>query len=192
VGDRASKRAARWATLVAVPVALLAGFGAFAALGGLASGEGSPEPSPSVSGVPRATGPVTVAAPPLSARAEVVCRALLSQLPDALRDRNRRPVTAGAEQNAAYGDPAITVACGVPTPSFPATDNVYPLNGVCWHAAEQPAQTVWTTVDREVQVRVTVPRPYEAPGQWVIEFSGPVIAAVPSATDDVPSGCRRP
>jgi GNAT superfamily N-acetyltransferase len=36
----------------------------------------------------------------------------VSQLPATVRDLTQRPVTAGAEQNAAYGDPALTVACG--------------------------------------------------------------------------------
>ena len=34
--------------------------------------------------------------------------------PATLRDLAARPVTAGPEQNAAYGDPPLTVACGVP------------------------------------------------------------------------------
>ncbi|MFC7763591.1 DUF3515 family protein [Catellatospora bangladeshensis] len=66
------------------------------------------------------TAPVAVPAPSLNARQTTVCRALLSQLPDRLQDLPRRDVTAGHEQNAAYGDPAVTVACGAaPVPSLP-------------------------------------------------------------------------
>jgi hypothetical protein len=206
VAGAVSRTAARRATLVAVPLALLAGLGAFAALGGFAgtgggsadrtdggdrggtlAGAGGPSGAPTVG--PQATGPVTVAAPPLRGRAELVCRALLARLPDSLRDRARRPVTEGAEQNAAYGDPPIITACGGPGTSFPPTDLVYALDRVCWHAAQTPTGTVWTTVDREVPVRVTVPGSYREPGQWVIELSAPVIAAVPAA-DDIPTGCN--
>jgi hypothetical protein len=40
-----------------------------------------------------------------------------------------------------------------------------------------------------VPVTVTVPASYDQPGQWVIEFSTPVAAAVPS-TGQLPYGCR--
>jgi hypothetical protein len=193
VADPVLRRAARWATLVAVPLALLAGVASYAALGGASDPDAASPPTvtPDTRTPAPASAPVTVPAPRLTGRPGVVCRALLSQLPDSLRDHPRRPVTAGAEQNAAYGDPPITVACGAPAASFPATDLVYALDRVCWHAANTPAGTVWTTVDREVPVRVTVPAAYEEPGQWVIELSAPVIATVPSARSDrVPAGCN--
>lgn len=183
---RTTRQAKLWATLVAVPVAVLVAIFAFNRI--------SPDgpvgaPAPARTG-PRvqSTAPVSMAAAPLSARAATVCRALLSQLPARVGYLAQRPVTAGPEQNAAYGDPAITVACGVPAPSFPPTELVYPLDRVCWHAAERPDVTVWTTADREVPVQVTVPREYDPAGQQVIAFSGPVISAVPSAKS-IPSGC---
>lgn len=188
MGDQITRGAARWATLIAVPAALLAGLGIFAGMGGLDRDE-APEPT-TTTPRPQATSPVPMAATALSPRAESVCRALLARLPDALRDRARRPVTAGPEQNAAYGDPAITVSCGSPAPAFPPTDLVYPLDRVCWHAAETPEATVWTTVDRELPVHVRVPRAYEQPGQWVIAFSAPVTATIPLApAGKIPSGC---
>ena len=138
----------------------------------------------------RSTGRVALPAPSLDDRRAVVCRALVATLPNALRDLTRRPVDAGPQQNAAYGDPAITLTCGAAVPSIVPTATVYPLSGVCWYAGERPDVTVWTTLDREVPVQVTVPRSYDAPGQWVIEFSAAVATAVPSTTSGVPSGCK--
>jgi hypothetical protein len=43
-------------------------------------------------------------------------------------------------------------------------------------------------VDREVPVRVSVPRRYDPPAQWVIVFSAPVLSTVPSASSR-PGGC---
>jgi hypothetical protein len=182
--DRTTRQAALWATTVAVPLTLVVAFVAI-----LAARPDSPaaEPSPTAPR-PQATTPVAMAAPELSARAATVCRALLSRLPGSIRDLHQRPVTAGSEQNAAYGDPAITVSCGVPMPAIPPTDLVYPLSRVCWHSADRAEATEWTTVDREVPVRVTVPKRYEQPGQWTIAFSDPVVAAVPSLKQ-IPSGC---
>ncbi|GIG02764.1 DUF3515 family protein [Catellatospora citrea] len=170
------------ATVVALPIALLAGFGFFQAMRPPAE----PAPEPSVAAGPQVmpTTPVTMDAPALTERQATVCRALLSQLPDQVRELPRRAVTAGHEQNAAYGEPALTLACGGPSPSYPPTDDVYTLDGVCWHKGDG----AWTTVDREVPVRVTVPAAYDPAGQWVINFSKTLIATVPHA-ERIPPGC---
>jgi hypothetical protein len=191
VTDQISRGAARLATVLALPAALLAGVLVFAGLGGFDRDEAAPQGTPTIAAptAPQPTTPVPMTATPLSPRAEAVCRAFVSTLPAALRDRARRPVTAGPNQNAAYGEPPITVACAAPAASYPPTDRVNLLDRVCWHAAQESAVTVWTTVDRDVPIRVTVPRAYEQPGQWVIELSPPVAAAVPTAPT-IPSGCR--
>ncbi|NUT34643.1 MAG: DUF3515 domain-containing protein [Hamadaea sp.] len=168
------------ATVIAVPVALMTGVLVF--LLGMPGDQPPAEPNVA------ATGPVTVTAASLGERAEVVCRALVAKLPEKVRDARRRPVSAGPEQNAAYGDPAVVLTCGVPTPSFPATDDVWGLNGVCWHATRAAESTTWTTVDREVPVQVTVPGPADGSSQWVIGFANAIASAVPSAKT-VPSGC---
>jgi hypothetical protein len=175
-----TKGAARVAALIALPVAVVAGLAAYAVLGGF--GSAAPRPS--------ASGPVPMAAPALPEQTATVCRALVAALPGALRDRTRRPVTAGSEQNAAYGDPAITLACGAGAlPSVDPTADVYALSGVCWYAVPGPGSTVWTAIDRTVPVVVTVPSGYDQPGQWVIGFSGPVRSSVPPAST-VPLGCK--
>lgn len=185
--DRSTRRAALVAALIAVPVTVaVAGF----TFVSLAPEEPAAEPSPSVTAVrPQSTAPVEMAAEPLAERPATVCRALLSQLPPAVRDLAQRPVTAGPEQNAAYGDPALTVACGVPEPTFPPTDTVWVVGRVCWYASEQPDATVLTTVDRETAVRVTVPRAYEQPLQWITPVADAVVASIRTG-GTVPAGCQ--
>ncbi|MCZ7439268.1 DUF3515 family protein [Micromonospora sp. WMMC241] len=183
--DRGTRRAALWATLVAVPVTVaVAGF----TLAKLAPE--SPDATPSASTSPRAqsSAPVELPAPALAERPAVLCRALVSQLPDSVRDLRQRPVTAGPEQNAAYGDPALTVACGGSAPLVQPTDEVWTVNKVCWHSVQEADATVLTTVDRETPVRVRVPKAYEQPLQWVTPISDAIVSAVPSAKQ-VPSGC---
>ncbi|MFG3300155.1 DUF3515 family protein [Micromonospora chersina] len=184
--DRSNRSAALWATLVAVPVTLaVAGF-TFAKL---APDTPAAEPSPSASAVrPQSTTPVELPAPALAERPATLCRALVSQLPATVRDLAQRPVTAGAEQNAAYGDPALTVACGGTPPVVQPTDEVWSVNKVCWHAVQEADATVLTTVDRETPVRVRVPKQYEQPLQWVTPISDAVVASVPAAKT-APSGC---
>jgi len=179
--DPVRRSAARTATLIAVPVALavlaisLWAFGAFRA--------NPPAPGP------QATSAVAMPARPLATDVAAVCRTVVAALPDTVREARRRPVTAGAEQNAAYGDPPITVACGGPRPSIPPTATVFPLSGVCWYAQVGAAGTEWTTVDRVVPVTLTVPGTMDGSAQSVIPFSAPVAAGDPRLTT-VPPGCR--
>ncbi|MGK5738829.1 DUF3515 family protein [Micromonospora sp. URMC 103] len=185
--DRTNRRAALIATLVALPITLLVAGITFAQL---APDDPAPAPSPSATTArAQSTAPVEMAAPALAARPATLCRALLSQMPDDLRDLRQRPVTAGHEQNAAYGDPAITVTCGGAEPAIPATSDVWAVNKVCWYAEEQADATVLTTLDRETAVSVRVPRAYDQPLQWVAPISDTIVATVPSG-GDIPAGCR--
>jgi len=129
-----------------------------------------------------------MAAPALTARAATVCRALLSKLPATVDDRAQRPVTAGVEQNAAYGEPPITVACGGAPATFPLTDEVWSALQVCWHLSSEPATgaAVWETVDREVPVRITIPSAYDP--QVATAFAGPIAASIMRLADP-PTGC---
>jgi Protein of unknown function (DUF3515) len=170
------------ATVIAVPVAVLTGVLVYNL--GMPASSAQPSSSPNAA----ATSAVTVPAPSLSARSALVCRALVARLPERVRTAQRRPVSAGPEQNAAYGDPAMTLQCGVPRAEFPPTDDVFRLNDVCWHSVVERNSTVWTTVDREVPVRVTVPGPATGASQWTIGFSTVIASTVPSIAD-VPSGC---
>ena len=90
-----------------------------------------------------------------------MCLAFIAALPVSLNGLPERHVSAGSEQNAAYGDPAVTAACGVPTSNSVTSG----------------------------PVAVTVPEEYAQPGQWTILFSDPLIQAMPSISD-VPAGCH--
>ncbi|MEH1102458.1 DUF3515 family protein [Micromonospora sp. CPCC 205561] len=186
--DRTTRSAALIATLIALPITVLVGGVAFAQL---SPDEPAATPSASATSAgPQSTAPVEMAAPALAERPTVVCRALLSQLPSTVNDLVQRPVTAGPEQNAAYGDPAVTVACGGAEPAVGDTDDVWTVNKVCWYAVEKSDVTVLTTLDRETAVTVRVPRSYGQGLQWVAPVSDTIVASVPS-NGDKPSGCRR-
>jgi hypothetical protein len=200
--DPTTRRAAFWATAVAVPVALLAGLLIFWRIAPQA--DSAAEPGTSAAGpvvVPSA--PVVMAAPELTEQTARVCLAVTSQLPSTVRDLPARKVSAGPEQNAAYGEPPITVACGVPQPTMcERVDGGHPgcvpldavmlvMNGVCWYGQDGPATDLFTTMDREVAVRVAVPGSYQQTAQWANEFSDTVVNTVKSRDTGVPTGCRQ-
>jgi hypothetical protein len=181
-----SRTAALWATAVALPVAVVVAYFMISS----AAGEPVAAPTPTAPATgPVPTGPVAMTAPALDERGTAVCRALLAELPPTVRGLARRPVTAGAEQNAAWGEPALTVSCGGPPTTVNLTDDVLAADGVCWLGIPQTGKpTVVGTVDRAVPVRVTVPAGFANPGQWANEFSGAIVQTVPPS-DTKPSGC---
>jgi hypothetical protein len=181
VVDPIRRSAARTATLVAVPVTLVVLFGSLLFYGGL--GDGDPQPA--------ATGPVTMATRDLGAEATGICQAVIANLPDEVLGHARRPVSAGTEQNAAYGDPAITVECGATMPTFSPTDtsDVIIHDGVCWHPVAGDDSAAWTTVNRIVAVTVTVPGT-DGSGEIASAFSVVIRDNDPErAAEELPTGC---
>jgi hypothetical protein len=198
--DPATRGAALWATAIAVPVAILAGLLIF----GQIAPRDDPAAAPQASGpAPVPSSPVQMDAPKLSPRVAQVCLAVTSQLPGTLRGLPARKVSAGPEQNAAYGEPPVTVACGVPQPTMceradgghpgcvPLDAVMFRMNDVCWWGQDGPVTDVFTTMDREVAVRVSVPGSFEQTAQWANEFSDPVVKTVLSVTTGVPTGCGK-
>jgi hypothetical protein len=188
MADPAHRSAARLATLVALPTAVLVAFLSAWALGGLERARNVPtDPSPSSPTAP-ATAPVPVPARSLSPDVAAVCRRVVAGLPATIPPGARRPVT-GDEYSAAYGDPPLVLRCGTTMPSVAPTAWLPGLDGVCWYAVVVGASTEWTTVDRTVPVTVIVPGPADGSAQSVIPFSKPISRADPRRPDP-PSGCR--
>jgi hypothetical protein len=172
------------ATLAAVPIALVAGLLSLWKYGAFDGPVATPGPTPTVP----ATGPVTMPAPALPEALASVCRTVIAHLPTDLNGAARRPVSAGDNQNAAYGEPPITLACGTVQPSVAPLEDVYPLSGVCFVPVSGSNSTVWTTVDRTVPIAVTVPGPAAGSAQSVIPFAAAIDAADPPKST-LPAGC---
>jgi hypothetical protein len=199
--DHAMRNAALWAAAIAVPIAVLVGVLIFSQV--IRPAEPSARPAPAAtSAAPVPATPVQIAAPKLSARAAEVCLAVTSQLPTALRNLPARKVSAAPEQNAAYGEPPITVQCGVTQPAMcaalgdgggcvPLDTELLNMNNVCWYAKPGAAATAFTTMDREIAVQVNVPSSYQQAAQWANEFSDVVVETDKSKTAGVPSGCAQ-
>lgn len=197
--DRTRRTAALWATAVAVPVAVLT---AVLVVSRFGAADGAPPPARPAPPTAVPSAPVPLAAPELDAAAARTCRAVTDRLPATLRTLPRRPVTAGPAQNAAWGEPPVTLACGAAqrplcervdddgsTGCVPLTAQLLVLDRVCWHVDSRPDAAVFSTMDRRVPVTVTVPRAYERAAEWAIGFSGALTAADPVRPGRLPYGC---
>ena len=101
------------------------------------------------------------AVPRLSADALAACRSLTTALPATLRaDLPRRETRPASGTTAAWGSPAITLRCGVPTGS--PLDEPYAFNDVHWAMHDIGAGRRWTTTDRRVNIAIEVPDRYDS------------------------------
>ncbi|MCW2606610.1 MAG: hypothetical protein JWO60_1303 [Frankiales bacterium] len=139
------------------------------------SGDVAPSPRPTAAvpvPVPTATAPLVVSS----------CAALLRAVPQELGDGlRRREVTGDPLRTAAWGDPAVTLECGVPRPERPeppveiGPNDDGPL--VAFTTRDVGAGTRFTTSDRAVTVAVTVPDVYDS--QVLVTLAG-ALRALPT------------
>ena len=130
--------------------------------------------------VPRPTTAVDVPVPTATATEVVApCSALLRALPEEIGDGlRRREVTGDPLRTAAWGEPAVTLECGVPRPERaeppvelgPNDDG--PL--VAFTTRDVGAATRFTTSQTAVTVAVTVPDVYDS--QVLVTLTGPLRA----------------
>jgi hypothetical protein len=109
------------------------------------------------------TGPLAVPAAPAPGESGRYCAQLMPLLPDDLAGDQRRPLIAGTPGQAAWGDPAIILRCGLSDPAeltcsapltkFTAADGT----AVEWLRTASAASVTYLAVDRPVRVAVTVP-----------------------------------
>lgn len=89
------------------------------------------------------------------------CRPLVADLPGEVDGQPQRMVEPSSPFTAAWGDPAITVACGVAKPSgLKPASKCWEVNGVGWYAQKRTDDYRFTTIGRRGYVRVTVPDKY--------------------------------
>ncbi|HEV7211289.1 MAG TPA: DUF3515 domain-containing protein [Blastococcus sp.] len=109
---------------------------------------------------PRAELPVLpVDVPPVTPQADAGCPALMRALPSELMRAPSRRVKSASPFAHAWGDPAVVLVCGVAAPAgFVRGASAIQINGVQWYVDTSAKDTtVWTTVDRPVNVEVRVP-----------------------------------
>jgi hypothetical protein len=115
---------------------------------------------------------------------DAVCAALGSALPDEVDPGvERRPVSGDEDRTAAWGDPPVTLQCGVDPPERLEPPVV--VNGVAWTVRDIGPGFRWTTSGRTVLVAVTIPDEYTNGVEIVFPLS-PVVEEVVPVDPDAP------
>ena len=95
----------------------------------------------------------------------VSCRGLKAHLPDRLGSADRREAQPVSDTTAAWGDPPVTLRCGVPAGS--GRDDPYTINAVQWAMHDTGASRTWTTVGRRVNIALEIPDAYRGQAELV-------------------------
>jgi hypothetical protein len=112
------------------------------------------------------------------------CTSLATALPDPLGELPRRQLVRGEDPLlagvAAWGEPAVVLRCGVPTPAeLTCSAPVQVVNGVTWLLLNGDGATTYLAVDRAVRVALTVPDSITSTGAWQ-ETSDVISATLPA------------
>jgi hypothetical protein len=122
---------------------------------------------------------VRVTPPVPSGAAEERCAAINAALPARLDGLKSRPVTPDSPLTHAWGKPAVTMRCGVPTPKgYGPTSSLSVVDGVSWFQQTGAASVTWTTLQPGVNVALTVPTSYQAQAGFLIDLGKVVHAAL--------------
>jgi hypothetical protein len=142
------------------------------------------------------SGSVSVAAPTTTGAVAQQCAALQKTLPHTLMGLTRRDTSPSSPDTAAWGDPPVTLRCGVGMPSVldphskdynPESDNLSgeEVGGVCWAAVHNQADNSFTfsSVDLQAIVEIHVPNAYSGRQAPLSELAGAVAKASPLDAD---------
>ncbi len=138
------------------------------------------------------TDPLPVSSVDSPGASTAACTSLMAALPDPLGALPRRqleqgndPLLAGV---AAWGEPAVVLRCGVPTPQeLTCSSPVQVVDGVAWLPIPGSGGITYLAVDRPVRVALTVPDGVSTgPWQEMSKIVGSTLTERPICTDGVP------
>ena len=105
-------------------------------------------------------GPVQLSEPTPGPADRATCDGVLAALPHQVLESTHRATEPGLLTRA-WGDPPITLRCGVPMPpGLTPSSECLEINGVGWFAEDAEGGTLFTTIGRAVFVEVGVPADY--------------------------------
>jgi len=127
--------------------------------------------------------PLPVSAVDAPGAADPACAALTAALPDQLGDLPRRELVQGDDPQlagvAAWGEPAVIVRCGLPTPQeLTCSASIQQVDQVAWLPLAGTGATTYLAVDRSVRVALTIPESETSTGPWQ-ELSKIIAATLP-------------
>ena len=115
---------------------------------------------------------VAVPVPTPNAKDAAICQRLSPTLPEKVADQSKRKVSEAPDLTSAWGDPPISLRCGVVKPAaLEPTSSLITVNGIDWFAEELSAGWRFTSMNTLVFVEVTVPNDYSPEANALVDLS---------------------
>jgi len=115
---------------------------------------------------------VAVPVPTPNASDAAICQRLSPNLPETVADQPKRTVADSPDLTAAWGNPPISLRCGVLKPTaLEPTSSLISVNGIDWFAEELSAGWQFTSMNTFVFVEVTVPNDYNPEANALVDLS---------------------
>jgi hypothetical protein len=131
------------------------------------------------------SGAVALTEPEPDAAGRSTCATMLAALPEQVLESTRRPTEPGVLTRA-WGDPPVTLRCGVTAPpGLTPSSECLEVNGVGWFSEDAEGGALFTTVGRAVFVEVGVPHDYAPEVNPLVD-----LATAVSAHDPLERPCR--
>jgi len=115
---------------------------------------------------------VAVPVPTPNASDAAICQRISPNLPETVADQPKRKVSDAPDLTAAWGNPPITLRCGVVKPAaLEPTSSLITVNGIDWFAQQLSAGWQFTSMNTYVYVEVTVPESYSPEANALVDLS---------------------
>lgn len=138
------------------------------------------------------TDPLVVSSVEAPGATTAACDSLMAALPDPLGGLVRRELVRGDDPLlagvAAWGEPAVILRCGTPTPNeLTCSSPVQVVDGVTWLPLYGTGVTTYLAVDRPVRVALTIPDGTgTGPWQEMSRLIGATLTQRPVCADGAP------
>jgi hypothetical protein len=115
------------------------------------------------------------------------CSHLGNALPQRLETLRPRVISPRSPLVHAWGNPAVILSCGVPTPAAysPASSETTTVDGVRWFEQPGSKTVVWTALrpsdghGQATNVRLVVPTSYDGQGAYLVDLAPALKSALP-------------
>jgi len=124
---------------------------------------------------------VAVPTPAPTGPGAYACAALHGRLPDEVVGEKVVASHPNSDLTSAWGNPAITIRCGVQPPQVNPSEQVIAVDGVDWYPEKFSGGYRFTTVHRALFVEVNVPSSYAPEADVLADLSPSVAANIPLA-----------
>ena len=118
---------------------------------------------------------VAVTLPTPDATTTQLCHQLVDSLPTTVASQSRREISDNQRLTAAWGEPPLTLRCGVGRPTgFTPESSLIAINGIDWFAEQLSAGYRFTTTNTNMYIEVVVPHTYSPEANALTDLSAEI------------------